>query len=457
MKIVLEKTYISKSIMIIIFIAIVLNIFQLEIDKNNIDILVLLTFIIIFIISIYNIFKDKTPYSLNKTFWYYNLIFNFIAPLIQYLTDYREWGYILNNDDYLNTNILIIFSLIIYLLFYRRVNKKMIIKQEETSFEFSKLIKVFLVILSITCLIIGIRNVGFSNLFSRSENNYAISEDGMFNTIFTHIIKCIPVYTFVLLYMKDKKLNIINIFLIFTIIILNFPTSTTRFWMGAIYIGIFLLIFNKNIKNNRRFDLLIMFTFTIIFSIMYSFKFHDIDYFIKNGIEVKDLTESYNSVDYDAYSIIARGLKYVENNDYVYGKQVVGTIFFMIPRSIWNNKPTPTGELIANAQGQSYTNISCPYIMEGYINFGILGVIIFQIVLSMIFCRLDKEYWSKRNCNKYIKIIYPFLMGFVFYLERGALHPVVVYLFCFCIPLIFMCFIDKFKKLNKGELTEKSE
>ena len=457
MKIVLKKAYISKSIMIIIFIAIVLNIYQLEIDKNNIDILVLLTFIIICIISIYNIFQDKTPYSLNKTFWYYNLIFNFIAPLIQYLTDYHEWGYILNNNDYLNTNMLIIFSLLIYLLFYRRVNNKMIIKKEETSFEFSKLIKVFLVILSIACLIIGIRNVGFSNLFSRSENNYAISEDGMFNTIFTHIIKCIPVYTFILLYMKDRKLNIISIFLIFIIIVLNFPTSTTRFWMGAIYIGIFLLMFNKNIKNNRRFDLLIVFTFTILFSIMYSFKFHNIDYFIKNGIEVKDLTESYNSVDYDAYSIIARGLKYVENNDYVYGKQVVGTIFFMIPRSIWGNKPNPTGELIANAQGQNYTNISCPYIMEGYINFGILGVIIFQIVLSRIFSRIDKEYWSKRNCNKYIKIIYPFLMGFVFYLERGALHPVVVYLFCFCIPLIFMYFIDKLKKLNKSGLIEKSE
>lgn len=457
MNIGLKKAYISKSIILIVFVVVIINIFQLEINKNGIDILVLLTFILICIISIYNIFKDKTPYSLNKAFWYYNLIFNFVAPLIQYLTDYHEWGYRLNNNDYLNTNMLIIFSLIVYVFFYRRANKERIEKQEELHFEISKFIKVFLIILSIMCLVIAIRNVGFSNLFSRSENNYSISEDGMFNTIFTHIIKCIPVYAFILIYLNNKKLNITNILLILIIIVLNFPTSTTRFWMGAIYIGIFLLIFNKNIKNNRRFDLLIIFAFTIVFSIMYSFKFHNIDYFIKNGIEVKDLTESYNSVDYDAYSIIARGLKYVENNDYVYGKQIIGTIFFMIPRSIWNSKPNPTGELIASAQGQDYTNISCPYIIEGYINFGMLGVIIFQIVLAMIFRRLDKEYWNNRKCNKYIKIIYPFLMGFVFYLQRGALHPVVIYLFCFCIPLIVMYFIDKLKKINNDRPIEKRD
>ena len=106
-------------VMLLIFL--VLNL--LSINNNNInrsvDSFVLFTFLLIMCISLFEIIKDKTPYSLNKTFWYYNLIFNFFAPIIQYLTNYNMWSYKLESNLYLSTNIMLLFSFLIYKLVYK--------------------------------------------------------------------------------------------------------------------------------------------------------------------------------------------------------------------------------------------------------------------------------------------------------------------------------------------------
>ena len=426
----------------IIFLILVLIIFgsiaTIKIENRRIDVLVIITFLAILLISLYEIYKDKMPYSLNKTFWYFNLIFYFIAPLIQYLSNYYEWGYSLSNEDYIWGNCLILLSMLVYLLVYRRVKKINIKATGNIKINVKNTTIIILFFVSIVCFVIAIKNIGLSSLFSRSENSYNLVGDSMFNTIFTHLLKCIPVYAFVISYLQNGKLNFLNMILLFEIFILNFPTSTTRFWMGAIFIGIFLLVFNKKSLNNRIYDIILLVTFTVIFSFLYIFKFYDLDYILKEGIKFETLTESYNSVDYDAYSITPTSKHYVENFGYVNGRQLIGTIFFMIPRSIWTSKPYPSGSMLAEAQGQHYTNISCPFIVEGYLNFGIFGIIIFQLILGLICRKLDSLYWNKNSKNFGIcyKILYPFLMGFLIYAERGALHPFVVYLFCFCIPIV---------------------
>lgn len=426
-----------------------INVLNTDFNGVHADISVLLTFMLIAIISLINIIKDKTPYSLNKTFWYFNLIFFFIAPIIQYKTGYRVWNYGLDNDAYLNTNLFILLSDFIFMLFYKKIKKDDIISQEKIKIETTSVFKSILFVCSLICLFIVVKNIGFASLFSREENSYSISGDGMFNTIFTHLLKCIPVYAFFVFYSEKNKITLPSIIILIIICLLNFPTSTTRFWMGAIYIGIFLIIFNKKSKENRTYDILILLIFTIIFSLLYSFKFHDLSYFMENGIDIKNFKDSYNSVDYDAYSIIYRSFDYVKANDIVFGRQLIGTLLFIIPRSIWPAKPKPTGDLIVSSQGQWYTNVSCPFLAEGYINFGIIGTILFQIILAILCSKLDNNYWKNKKNNSYIKFLYPFLMGFLIFLERGALHPTVVYLFCFSIPLIFTVLLNIFRKVKK--------
>ena len=440
----------SRIVFFLLFIIIVLTIFTIDVKNNNIDIAVILTFILIFAISIWQIIKDKTPYSLNKTFWYFNLIFYVLSPITQYLSNYNVWSYELNNQDYLFGNFMILISIFSYLAIYKRVKSSDIKREKVIHIEVKNYIVFFLFALSLLCFIIAIRDIGFANLFSRTENNYSLVGNSMFNSIFTHLLKCIPVYAFVITYYKYNKLNLITLLLLLEIFLLNFPTSTTRFWMGAIFIGLFLIIFNKKMVNNRIYDLLILITFTILFSFLYLFKFYDFNYILQEGVNFQSIAESYNSVDYDAFSIIPRTRHYVKNYDYVYGHQLLGTILFMIPRGIWPNKPVPSGQFIVETQNQGYTNISCPLISEAYLNFGVIGVIMFHLLLALICRKLDTVYWTKANKSIYLNFLYPFLLGFLLYFERGALHPATVYLFCFCIPLIFGYFINIAKKIRRG-------
>lgn len=439
----------SRIIFFILFSVIVLSVLSVEIKNSNIDISVILSFLLIFLISIWQIIKDKTPYSLNKTFWYYNLIFYVFSPLTQYFSNYNVWGYKLNNQDYLFGNCMVLISIFSYLAIYRNVKINSVNRGKKVNVCIKNSTILILFLISLVCLVVAIKDIGFLNLFSRSENTYSLVGNSMFNSIFTHLLKCIPVYAFVVTYYKYGKVNLIGALLLLEIFILNFPTSTTRFWMGAIYIGIFLLIFNKKILNNRIYDLLILMTFTIFFSFLYLFKFYDIDYIFTEGLSIKSISESYNSVDYDAYSIIPRTQHYVKNYDYVYGHQLLGTILFMVPRGIWENKPVPSGQFIVESQNQAYTNVSCPLISEGYLNFGVFGIIVFHMLLGLICKKLDTIYWMKKDSSMYLSILYPFLLGFLLYFERGALHPATVYLFCFCIPIIFLWCLNVVKKLKE--------
>ena len=407
MKLNFDKISISKIILVIVTFLIIISLSKIDINNFNIDSLVIITFFLIGIFSVLEIYNDKIPYTLNKTYWYYNLIFNFIAPSIQYITNYKMWNYELSNNQYIMTNLLILFSMIIYKIVYKKINKNNIIEKEKIIIKSNILIRFIIFIIAFLCLIIAATNVGFLNLFSRTENIYRLASDSTLNTIFTHLLKCIPVYAFLVFYYRKNKLDICSIILLLIIAILNFPTSTTRFWMGAIYIGIFLILFNNKTKNSRLYDVLILGIFTILFSLLYSFKFHDISYFVKNGIEIKNLTESYNSVDYDAYSIIPRAFDFVNDNGIVYGKQLLGTVFFIVPRSIWPTKPNPSGELIVSSQGQAFTNVSCPYIAEGYLNFGIIGVVIFQVLLGLILSQIDTYYWTSNKKTSILTVIYP--------------------------------------------------
>ena len=65
-----------------------------------------------------------------------------------------------------------------------------------------------------------------------------------------------------------------------------------------------------------------------------------------------------------------------------WGYQLLGALFFFVPRAIWATKPIGSGAMLASHQPRAFTNIAMPYWGEGYMNFGILGVVIFTIILA---------------------------------------------------------------------------
>jgi len=90
-------------------------------------------------------------------------------------------------------------------------------------------------------------------------------------------------------------------------------------------------------------------------------------------------------------------IKYSEIESITYGRQLVGALLFFVPRSIWPNKPVGSGHFVAENMLMTrysfwFTNISMPFPGEGYINFGILGIILFAFILALVSKITDNWY-----------------------------------------------------------------
>ena len=181
--------------------------------------------------------------------------------------------------------------------------------------------------------------------------------------------------------------------------------------------------------------------FAILFPIFQLFKWYGINILTDFNLILSKFSSTYNNADFDAYSMFARGIDYVSQNGHTNGHQILASLLFLIPRAIWSDKPVPSGQFIAEAQHQFFTNLSFPLIGEGYLDFGVLGIFVFAIVFAKITSKLDYEYWHNSDISSVIRYVYPFSFGIFIFLQRGSMQPVVVYTFAFYLFLIIFNFI----------------
>lgn len=446
------------KLFIIIFAIFTLVFFSSGLKRDNA--VVILSFVLNTIFVLFGITSDNQKYSLNKTFWYFNLFFMCIAPLFQYLSGYNPWGHELEDVTYIGVNILLFTSFLIYTVIRYYLNKKALkkdAKQDADKKEDKNTIKyredklLVLLGLSVVSLLALSMMIGFKSLFVRGENSIDISV-GSVSTILNILLRSIPVYSlaYSINYNKShKKYYAISIILLGIVFIANFPVSLSRYILGIVYLGIFILLFDKFI-NRKKFDYILLITFIVIFPIMQLFKWYNLEQiFAEPQMLLTRLSTAFNSGDFDAFSMIGRSFEYVTDNYLRFGQQLLITICFFVPRSIWPTKPVPTGQLIAESQGQEFTNLSCPIYAEGYIDFGLFGVVLYVILAALIIHHLDKKYWNNKSINNTFSMCYPFAFGAAIFLLRGSLQPTFIFTFAFFIFYFIL------KYLSKQELFKK--
>ncbi len=144
--------------------------------------------------------------------------------------------------------------------------------------------------------------------------------------------------------------------------------------------------------------------------------------------------------------MLVRTIIYVNFHGITWGNQLLGSLLFFIPRKFWPQKPIGSGHTIATDLGWDFTNVSCPYIGEGYINFGILGVILFAITLAVLTKFGDVAYKKSVYSNSkeitIIELVYPFSIGFLFFILRGDLLSSLSYYIGFMVPVILLWLVQ---------------
>ena len=420
-------------------------------DKGNyIHPLCWISFAIIGAISIFEIIGDTYNYSLNKIHWYFIFIFMFLSPLSQLSAGYYPWRHKIENDIVFLANLLLILWEVVYVIGYNQLKSKRFVvthksKKKKVEIVFSNSMNFLLITASITALILMVTRCGLVNLFIRDASMFG---NGTFSIMFTYLFRAIPVLSTGILILEKRKGNFIPwieiIAMLACTFVLNFPVALSRYWSGAVYLGLLLCAIPPEWFRNRVFDYVLILALAVGFPLFSFFKYNTFSDLITSGLKL-DIFSIYNNVDFDAYSMLCRIIEYTQTNGFTYGTQLRSVLLFFVPRAIWNIKGTPTGTLVATAQDSYYVNVSAPLMGEGYIDFGILGLIFFSFILSRIILNLDRDYWNGVSDQKvkYSDVVFVFLAGFLLFLLRGALQPSFLRVMGFFLFLIILFVFQK--------------
>lgn len=369
--------------------------------------------VVIFILSVGSL--KRFSLSTNSMHMLFCLLFLWCAPILQFNSKSTFWGIQTNTNNFLTTNIFIFIWLICYYIGFR-ITSYQTYKTKEIEYK-SLNVKYVISLLIISA---GLALV----CYFKFHDDSAMSRTT--NLLLSNTFRAIITFSTVIVIKWQRTSKNSFIFTIIALLILLigcFPTHLSRNAFGAIYVCVLLTLVPWIRKNNR---------FIVLFTVCFLFMFPVMDLYRHKSFTEVGLQEIFNSIitykdyfntaNYDAYQMIIAAENATDIVGYTYGRQLLGVLLFFIPRNMWVNKPVGTGAYISNILNLEFSNISAPLIAEGYINFGIIGIIGFGLFTGMILRMLDNTYWSNNKENlSFINLIYFYVVPYMLFICRGDL------------------------------------
>ena len=234
----------------------------------------------------------------------------------------------------------------------------------------------------------------------------------------------------------NNCLSVRKLFLVLFIVLSIFlvaPTSVPRFQAAALYIPL-ILIFTTLWDWPYRMQFSILGALLVVMPFLDKFRRFDPESF-SWSIDLNFLNHGH----FDAYQNFSR---VVEIGLITNGKQLMGSLLFFVPRAVWESKPNGSGATLADVAGYSFSNISMPFIAEGYINFGVVGVVIFMFILGLVLGNLDRIAWGikKLKAESLFVYYYYFLFGMVFFVMRGDMMSSFAYTVGITVSFLFVVY-----------------
>ena len=392
----------------------------------------------------------KRAFSLDLIHAFFLFSFMFFAPFIQYLKGKWGWGASFSQERILFTNLLLDCWVVFY-LFTKKVRlfppskryiclRKQKMNRSLAHVRVNRNFLLFCVLLSDAIALYLFIKFG-TDLFSRGTNDAFVFENSSLSLIVSSVVPAFitgttalavfnvrphgRIFDWVLLVMQTAALFIVC-----------FPMGMARFQMAVVYIGLALILcpfFRKGVW----FLLMMVFGLVIIFPLLDTFRslaFDEVDLAQTLMRIVTSLVDDLTEGHYDAYTMFMLIQEYVAAHHLSYGMQLLGVVFFWVPRVLWPGKPLGSGRTAAEFFGWEFTNLSCPLPAEGFVNFGVIGVVLFAVILSKAVKKLDDTFWEGKN--EIIKVVYPFLVPFFFFMMRGDLLSSFAYVCGFSVTVI---------------------
>ena len=463
-----------KSIFFTLFIVIYLPLILFTTIPFVIKTLFTLNFLVILTITYFYLFRDKRFAPILSAFIVFNFLFFLIAPMLQVHNVYVTGDYKLPTKliyrDYLiiKTNILVLIFNVVFFIFYRYFNA---IKFKAKEYKKNKNLAFHIIIFFVISLIIFLLN------FEHIQNEYLTSNyfdlEGTSKSsllIKEKIILMFPFMAFIIalhyIVKNRKSKNFyfilgITILLVVLVLVIKNPLTEKRNALGPIYITMIFLIIPRLLNTNFKLLVFLFFSMIIVFPTisLITHSGYTLEKLVKNPdlflkqAQNHGIVNTFTTLNYDAFVNFSATIENVEDSSFSYGNQLSGALFFFVPRKIWESKPISSGEYIGEylkenyGNKNSFTNLSNPYVSEGYLNFGILGIILFAILLAFFMSRMT--HWIngndpfKKAASFYAAIHLIFLLRGDF--TNGYAFLFATFLVVLLIPKMYFLFFKKIK------------
>lgn len=411
----------------------------------------------------YHLYKEEGFSPAITTSIVFFTLFFFIAPVIQ-VSSVIETGLRFNNylpfshNQVVKANGLIfIFMVTLYVSYYFIKIKERVIKYVKPTN--NRLMPI--VLLGLTTISALIVFFNFETIITDIESsNYSKKISFEFNAlILKKFVFLIPLGGLILLtdYLKkSSRLNTNKILayfflvgMIFLMFFLKNPFTEKRNALGPIYFTLIYIFVPKLINSNKKFFLFLFSAMIMLYPVLSSLTHSTANFsqILKNPEEFIEDFESiqvvFDSLHYDAYVNLLATIEYVSTEGLFFGGQVIGTLFFFIPRAFWTSKPLSSGELIGNYLIERhdfyFNNLSNPIVSEGYIDFGTIGVIMYAFILS--YFMLTSKLWIQGSDPLRNIAAFYFSVHLMFLIRGDLLNGVAYFLGPFIAIYLFPKFL----------------
>lgn len=378
------------------------------------------------------------------TFFIFVYIWLGLTPLYQIGIGQIPWGIVLDREVYEKTYFVVFVAIAAFELGYNFRSRAVLSwRRDEPQISRGRII-CFSLIATLPALWFGPLTQPLPVLLSFREEVAAAMGEDSFVLVRLALMRT-PIYVAFLIILwklrvqqrRDPGLLVLLAVVFPLFLIVNFPTAISRAWLGALIISIALVVFLTSEKKSfRYFPLLLPVGLLTIFPFMHRFRRADYE---PEGALLESVVSTYSKGDFDAFAMTAHFVNYTDSvyGSITYGRQLLGTLFFWVPRQFWPSKPVGSGYHVAEQSGFQFYNVSAPLWAEGLINFSLVGVIGFMVSLGLLLRFLDLKVCLSRDLTA-TNLAYVFVSGFLFIILRGDLNTVAGFVAPFLLCVIFL-------------------
>ena len=408
-------------------------------------------------------YSKKQKISTNVIFWFFNYIFFGLGALI--MTNSGKWRYPVQDEFIVYTSIYILLFAMLYHVIYefqlRRSKPVIVNSPSEIALTADKGF-----LLLIPLLLTAGYKVMAGDLTLNVVKVFFVERHAPLVNVLNVLFHFWTATVFYILAFKKSSLTkgrrwfSICVLLLIIIIAIN-PLSMNRTFSFMLFFPL-VIIFARRLRFSGA--LILAFLFSGIF---FSFLHTLFSIFLTgsnvSGSDLELLTKLdyyFYSGSFDSFENVVHAVHFVHEDGIFMGLQLIASLLFWVPRSMWLDKPTGSGdmmsyEFLTRFHEVYYGNISFPIQAEAYLNFGIFGLLVGAVLLSFLLVWIDLrllpivQHLKNASILANVKQIYLlYLPGLVLLSLRGDNFTAMS--LCFGILLSYLTFKSAMIYLSRG-------